>query len=937
MFKKIAKIFSWENIKTLPKRIFRRENFTPKKIGKFILYIIGIIIVFTAVLFIWYGRDLPNPGKIKALQPAQSTKIYDRNGNLLYDIHGEQRRTIIDSKDIPDTLKQATVAIEDKVFYKHHGVDFTSILRAVYYDIINRGKSQGGSTITQQYVKNALLTNEKTFDRKLKELILSIEIEFMYSKDQILTMYLNEIPYGSNAYGVEEAAKTYFGKSAKDLNLSESATLAALPQAPTYYSPYGNHPDKLEARKNTILDYMAAQNYITEDQAKAAKEEKVTYVPYKENITAPHFVMYVKEKLVDLYGEETVNEGGLKVTTTLDLDKQKIAEEAVNWGYERNASYNSPNASLVSMDPKTGQIIAMVGSHDFYDKENDGQVNVADTDQQPGSSFKPLVYATAFKEKYNPGYVLWDVTTDFGNYTPHNYNGNNYGPVTIRTALSNSLNIPAVKILSLVGIDKALETAHSMGITGLNDPDKYGLSLVLGGGEVKLVDLTTAYGVFANKGTLHETTPFLKIEDSGGKTLYEYSDTKGKKDVLDPQVAYEISDILSDNQARSMTFGGLQAYLSFDDRAVAVKTGTTEENRDAWTMGYTPSVVTGVWVGHNDNTPMGKGADGSIVAAPIWHRYMENVLANTNIEQFEQPEGIKKVTVDKLSNKKPTDNSPETITDIFASWQIPTEFDDIHVKAKVCMICNGEKLANDQCPSDQTEERTFTNLHSERPDNPKWEQPVLAWARNNGMFVSSPPTESCDISGQMPTISISSPSSNQTVSGNFTFSADAKSVFGVQKVEFFVDGVSIGEDNSSPYQTSYNANYLSNGNHELSATVTDNKGLKVKNSITVNAAKDTTPPAAVTSVSLTPQSQSVSFSWKNPSDSDFTKTRIYVSTTSGVLGTKHPTEISGTAGGTSTYTISGLTTGTKYYFSIRPVDSSDNENQSSTQYSATPL
>jgi len=937
MFKKIINFFSWSNLKTLPKRIFRRENFTLKKIGIFILYMIGIVFIVTAILFAWYSRDLPTPGKIKAMTSAQSTKIMDRNGKVLYDIYGEKRRTIIDFKDIPDSIKKATVATEDKDFYKHHGVNFTSIARAVLADITRGAKVQGASTITQQYVKNALLSPEKTFDRKIKELILSIELEFMYKKDEILAMYLNEIPYGSNAYGVEEAAKTYFGKSAKDLTLVESATLAAMAKAPTYYSPYGNHPDKLETRTNYVLNRMVAQKYITEDEAKTTKAEKVTYVPYKDNITAPHFVMYVKEKLVDLYGEKMVEEGGLKVTTTLDLDKQQMAEDVVDWGDAKNQKYGSPNASLVSIDPKTGQILVMVGSHDFFDKENDGQVNVADTEQQPGSSFKPIIFAAGFKEKYNPGYVLWDVTTDFGNYTPHNYNGNTYGPVTIRTALANSLNIPAVKMLALVGMDKALETAHEMGITTLNDPKKYGLSLVLGGGEVKLIDLTTAFGVFADSGILHETTAFLKIEDSGGKTLLEYNQNKGKKDVLDNQVAYEISSILSDNPARNMMFGALQANLSFGNRPVAVKTGTTQENRDAWTMGYTPSVVTGVWVGNNDNTPMTGGADGSVVAAPIWHKYMDNVLKDTPVEQFERPAGIQDVSVDKLSNKKPTENSPEIIRDIFASWQVPTQFDDIHIKAKVCMICDGEKLASDLCPADQTEERTYTNLHSEEPDNPSWENPVLAFAENHGIFVSDPPKESCDLDSKMPSLTITSPTNGQTVSGNIAISADAKSSFGVKKVEFFIDGVSVGEDDSSPYSINYNATYLSSTSHQLSAIVIDNKGLKFKDTISINVIKDTTPPGPVSAVSIIPQLASITFSWKNPADSDFTKVRIYISTVSGALGTKHTSDVVGSPNSTSNYTINGLVSGTHYYFTLRPVDTNDNENTSTTQYSGTPL
>lgn len=929
----------WQNV-TNPlkiKKIFTKENFTPKKIGKYLLYALGGFLILSAILFAWFSKDLPTAGKIKALRPIESTKILDRNGNVLYDVSGDQRRTVIDFNQMPDSVKQATIAAEDKNFYKNFGISFTGILRSLYYDVTGKsGYLAGGSTITQQYVKNALLTPQKTLTRKIKELILTIEVSVMFSKDQILGMYLNEIPYGSNAYGIEEASKTYFGKSAKDLTLAESTTLAALPKAPTYYSPYGSHPDKLKARQEYILDRMVDLKYITSDQAKDAKAQKLTFVPYRQNITAPHFVMYVKDKLVEMFGEQMVEEGGLKVTTSLDPDKQKIAEEAIQWGYERNQRYGTPNDALVSIDPKTGQILAMVGSHDYFDSENDGQVNVTDSERQPGSSFKPIVYATAFKGKYDPAFTLWDVRTDFGNYSPQNYDGSTHGPVSMRTALANSLNIPAVKTLGLVGVDKALQTAHDLGITTLNDPKRYGLALVLGGGEVKPVDLTTAYGVFADKGVLHATTPILKVQDSGGKNLYEFNENKNKKEVLDPQIAYEISNILSDNNARNMVFGGLQANLSFGNRPVAVKTGTTQEYHDAWTVGYTPSIVTGVWVGNNDNTPMKNRADGSVAAAPIWHRYMDNVLKNTDTEQFERPAGIKDVTVDRFSNKLPTANSPETITDIFASWQVPTENDDIHVKVRISKIC-GDKLATDDTPADQVEERTYTNLHSEKPDNPSWEGPVRAWAEANGIHISSPPTETCTLDNQKPTINITEPQSGKTVSGVFSISADVKSNFAVKYVEFFIDNISIGSDSSSPYSISYNANSLSAGSHQISAVITDEKNLTAKSTITINSVQDTTAPGSVSNVSLNPQSGAVTISWKNPADADVSKVRIYVSTVSGSLGAKHANEIPVTANSTTTYTVSGLGSTIHYYFTLRPVDTSGNENQSTTQYSAVAL
>lgn len=935
---RIVDFFKWSNLKTLPLRIFRRENFTPKKIKKYLIWGLGGFLLFVALLFIWYSKDLPTFGKIKKLHPIESTKIMDRNGQVLYDVHGEQRRTVIDFNDMPDSIKHATIAAEDKDFYKHFGFSVSGILRSVYNNITGKkGYLAGGSTITQQYVKNALLSPKKTLTRKLKELILTVEVEIMFSKDQILAMYLNEISYGSNAYGIEEAAKTYFDKSAKDLTLAESVILASLPKAPTYYSPYGSHPDKLEDRKNYILERMASLNYISEEEAKKAKAEKLTYVPYRENITAPHFVMYVKEKLIELYGEQMVEEGGLRVTTTLDLEKQKIAEEVIDWGYERNKKYGSPNAALVSIDPKTGQILTLVGSHDFFDTENDGQVNVTDMERQPGSAFKPVVYATAFKGKYNPAFVLWDLTTSFGNYTPHNYDGSTHGPITIRQALGNSLNIPAVKMLYLVGLNKALETAHEMGITTLNQPERYGLSLVLGGGEVKPIDLTTAFGVFANQGTLHETTPLLKVEEPDGKVIYEYKENKGKKQVLDPQVAYQISDILSDRGARSWTFGGLSSYMTVGDRALAVKTGTTQEYRDAWTVGYTPSLVTGVWVGNNDNTVMKNHAAGVVAAAPIWQRYMAKMLDGTPAEEFERPEGIKEFTVDKFSNKIPTQHSPEKITDNFASWQVPTEYDDIHVTARICKVCEEDKLATGLCPADQVEERTYTDLHSEVPDNPNWEGPVRAWAESHGIHTSSPPTESCNLENSLPTITISNPQSNQTISGDFNINAEVSSVFGIKQVEFFIDNISIGSDSDSPYSISYNANNLSSDSHQISATVTDNRSLTAKNSITVTVVQDNNPPDNVSNINLTPQSKAVSLSWKNPADSDLSRVRIYFSTVAGSIGAKYPNEIPATPNSNSIYTIGSLNSSVRYYFTLRTIDNSGNENSSTLQYSAIPL
>ncbi|MCD6399285.1 PBP1A family penicillin-binding protein, partial [candidate division WOR-3 bacterium] len=898
-----------------------------------------IVFMFIAILFIWYAKDLPTPNNIKNWHPIESTHIYDRDGNLLYDVSGDIRRTVIDFEDMPESIKQATISAEDKDFYKHHGISYTGIARALLDNITGKHSyTSGGSTITQQFVKNALLSPKKTYTRKLKEVILTIEIELMYSKDEILAMYLNQIPYGSNAYGIQAASEIYFNKNAKDLTLAESAVIASLPKAPTYYSPYGQHPDKLEERKDYIIGRMAKLGYITEKQADQAKAEKLNYQIRKENITAPHFVFYVKEKLIEEYGEQMVNEGGLRVTTTLDPNKQKMAEESIANGMAKVKRYGGSNAALVSIDPKTGQVLSMVGSYDFFDTENDGQVNVAISDRQPGSSFKPIAYAAAFQGKYNPGYTLFDLTTDFGGgYIPNNYDGVKHGPVSMRYALANSLNIPAVKTLALAGIDKTIDLAHDMGISTLNDPDRYGLALVLGGGEVKLADLTTAYGVFANNGILHNTTPLLKVENRDGKILYEFNENKGKKDVLDPQIAYEISNILSDKKARSYTFGNISALNVGNRNNVAAKTGTTQEYRDAWTIGYTTTVVTGVWVGNNDNTTMRSGAAGAVVAAPIWNSYMSKVLANTPDEEFTRPEEIQDITVEKFSNKLPNSQSAETVTDIFATWQAPNEKDDANIKVTICTLCEGEKLATDECPEQYRKERTYTNIHSAMPDNPNWENPVRAWLNSHGYYSSTPPTETCEAGKERPSITITNPTQDQSVSGSFDCIAQASSYFGVKSVQFYIDNSLVGTDASEPYSISYNSNDLSLGPHTLKVKVIDNKDLTAENTVTFISNGDQTPPGNVTSVGLTPDYGSITIKWKNPSDSDLSVVRLYISTTATKIGNLYPTEISVNPNSISQYTINSLVSGTKYYFTLHPVDTSGNENQSVTQYGSTPL
>ena len=928
---RLKKIFPFHN----PLNIQKILHPNKRKLKIWSLRTVLGFILLILLMFAWYAKDLPTPGKIKRRQAAAATQIFDRNGNELYAIHGDTKRIMVNTPDIPDVVKKATMTAEDRNFYKHHGINIRSIGRAFLYNLSHKNSIQGGSTITQQFVKNALLDPKRTWTRKIKELILSIEIEIMYSKEEILTMYLNEIPYGSNTYGIEAASETFLGKHARDLNLSEAATLAALPKAPSYYSPYGIHPDKREARVNWVLDSMADLNYISRDEANVAKKDakNLKFIPRKENISAPHFVMYIKDLLVDKFGEQAVEEGGLKVTTTLDGDVQKKAEESVQSGAARRFdSIDASNASLVAIDPKTGQILAMVGSRDFFDQAIDGQVNVAISERQPGSAFKPVVYATSFKKQYNPAFTLWDVTTDFGNYTPKNYDGTVRGPVSMRQALAGSLNIPAVKTLYLAGLDNVLDQAHKMGITTLNDRNRYGLSLVLGGGEIKLLDLTTAYGVFANNGTLSETTPFLKIVDAKDKVLEEYKENK--KEVLDPQISYQISSILSDNGARAYIFGSRSA-LYFGDRQVAAKTGTTSEYRDAWTFGYTPQIVAGVWVGNNDNAPMTAGAAGAMAAAPIWHDFMEGYLSGKPAEDFPLPSAIQEFTVDKYTNKLPSGG--ETVTDIFSSWQIPKERSQNVGKVRIDKFTG--HLATDDCPEQFTEEKIIMNIHSELPENPNWERPVRAFASGMGIIITAPPEgeETCVGLTNKTSIDIQSPANNSTVSGVFTISASVSSAVAIQKVEFLIDNTLIGTDTLKPYSVTYNANNLSSGKHRISVSVTDASGLTSSDSIVINkvSGPDTSPPGPVSAVRINPRPNYADVYWTNPGDADLTLIKIYLSQSRNSLGSvKARIDAKGSQQSTQ---ISGLANGKTYYLTFQTVDAKGNENTDSTKYELTTL
>ncbi|TSD05032.1 MAG: putative penicillin-binding protein [Parcubacteria group bacterium Greene0714_36] len=683
----------------------RFKSYREKRTAFFVLGISAAAIFGGAMSVYSLVGDLPNPERLSERTVEESTQIYDRTGKvLLYEIHGDERRTVVPLADIPDSVKQAALVAEDINFYSHGGLDWRGIFRAIGKNISAGDFSQGGSTITQQLIKNSLLGSQKTISRKLKEQILAVLLERKYSKDEIFGWYLNQIPYGSNAYGISAAARLYFGKEVGELTLAESAAIAALVKAPTYYSPYGSHKDELLRRKDWILERMADAGFISPEESDAAVHAPLAFVPMREAIRAPHFIQFVREYLDETYGEAVVLKGGLRVTTTLDWTLQEEAEKIVREGAEANKNLvKAYNAALVAVDPRSGDIVAMVGSKEYMgDAEPAGctagitcafdpYVNIATRRRQPGSAFKPFVYATAFKKGYTPETVLFDVPTEFhpacnpdGSpgplisdqkqcYHPQNYDDTFRGPVDLRHALAQSLNVPSVKTLYLAGMEDAIKTAEDMGITTLDDPRRYGLSLVLGGAEVTLLEMTSAFGVFATEGVRHPVSAILRVEDRNGITLEEKRDISVP--AMDTNIARVMNSVLSDNDARVPIFSP-SSSLFFRDRQVAAKTGTTQDFRDAWTIGYTPSLAAGVWVGNNDNTPMNQKGLSVMVAGPIWHKFMEIALAVGPREYFAVPDPLSAgkpifrgsyragpaVKIDKISGKLATaDTPPELI------------------------------------------------------------------------------------------------------------------------------------------------------------------------------------------------------------------------------------------------------------------------------------
>ena len=618
----------------------------------FLLCLIG-----AGAFVIFFLFFVPSVHDFESIKRGETSLLYDRTGeHILYQIHGEENRKPLNHDEIPNVARLATIAIEDENFYNHGGVDPRAIFRALRVNIREGGFEQGASTLTQQLARSVVLSREKTIERKVIEALLAIKIDFFLTKEEILDRYLNQVPYGSNSYGIEAAAETFFDKKAKDLTLGEVTLLAALPNAPTLYSPYGNNTNALVKRQQIIIEKLLRNGWITKTQAADAIKENAlqNVIPLKRSIAAPHFVFAVLEEVEAEYGRDILEYEGMHIYTTLDWEAQQKAEEVIKRGAEFNAKWGASNEALVALDAEKSEILAMVGSKDYFSKEIDGKVNVATSPRQPGSSFKPLVYATAFEKGYQPETMLFDLPMNFGpdgqgtEYEPQNYDGRTHGLISMRQSLSNSLNIPAVQTQYLAGIDNTLEQVKKMGLHSLGDPNRYGLSLVLGSGEATLLQMANAYAVFSQEGIYQKATGILRVEDRDHKIIREHTPT-GER-VLSTETARKISSILSDNKARSMVFG-TNTPLAFPNGGVAAKTGTTQEFRDAWTIGFTKKVALGVWVGNNDNTTMREGADGVFVAAPIWRSYMDYLVTRfppASFTEYQKVESEKPLLTGKM-------------------------------------------------------------------------------------------------------------------------------------------------------------------------------------------------------------------------------------------------------------------------------------------------
>ncbi len=785
-----------------------------------------------------------------------STVILDREGETLYDIYQDQNRLPVKFDDVPEYLKQATIAVEDKDFYKHQGFSLSGIIRGMGACIFLR-RCQGGSTLTQQLVKNALLTNQRTLPRKIKEAILAIQIEKKYKKDEILLMYLNEAPYGGTAVGVESAAQYYFGKPVRELNLVESAVLAGLPQSPTQYSPFSGQPKAYVWRTEQVLRRMREDGYISGFQETEAKKqlETVKFTDDNGSLRAPHFVAYVKDQLIERFGSKLVEGGGLKVTTTLDWKFQDKAQEIVKEEVDKAKNLKVTNGAAVAIDPSTGEILVMVGSKDYTATDSSGyKYNVAVQGlRQPGSTIKPFTYAAAFKKGYTAATVLMDVDTKYPSgdpkkpeYNPKNYDSKFRGPVQLRYALGNSINTVAVKVSALVGIRDVLRLGYDMGLTTLEPTDEhikqFGLSLTLGGGEVTLLDITSAFGVFATQGNRHDPVSLLKVEDPRGKVLYEYKPTPARS-VVAPDLAYLISDILSDNDARKDVFGP-KSYLVVSGKTVAVKTGTTDDKRDNWTVGYTPSVVVGTWVGNNDNSPMNPAlASGVTGAAPIWNRIISDILKTKPDEPFIRPDSIIEMDIDSYGGGTPQNGNP-TRKERFIKGTEPTGLSTVYQNLKISRK-DGDKLANSiEIAKGEYDTRQFVVFAEQDPVSSdgknRWQEAIDPWiaAQSDAKFHA--PKDTYQGTDTI-TVTIKDPGNESRVDTNdVSVRVEASSLNTITKVEIFVNGDKKKERSDAKFTDSVS---IANGPYQsIKVKATDDKGNSAETEIHISVNQAFTTP-----------------------------------------------------------------------------------------------
>lgn len=819
--------------------------------------LLGGIFVVVVVLAI-FSRDLPNPNQLLERSEELSTKLVDRNGESIYEVYGEKNRSLIELEDVPSHLINATLASEDSNFYLHQGISLRGMLRAFRNTITGKGL-QGGSTLTQQVVKNAFLTQERTVARKLKELVLSLQLENRYSKDEIMQMYLNETPYGGQSYGVLTASRAYFSKHPVELSVAEAAFLAGLPQRPTKYSPYGSDPSAGIERKNYVLylmnmrgwlDASGQRHYLNDDEYEAARVEELEFEPASASFKAPHFVFYVREVLAEVYGEEFVEQAGLQVTTTLDLEMQETFEDIVKEEVESASYVNIGNGALVAIDPQTGQVLAMVGSKDYFaDSEPEGCVsgitgensctfepnlNVTLAKRQPGSSIKPITYATMFAQGYTAAYPLLDVPSVFRgvdagkDYEPENYDGEFRGPMSIRKSLGNSINVAAIRAVQLVGVDQMIKTAEKLGITTFDQPERYGPSITLGGGETKLLEMTGAFAAFAVDGIYREPTPILEIKDAQGKVLYSWRDNGGER-AVDEEVAFLISDILSDDGARSGVFG-FGSLLHIPGHQVAVKTGTTDDMRDNYALGYTKEIAIGTWVGNNNNEEMYRVASGISGATPIWRRAMIHALQDKEPDKFVAPDTVKKFEVDKLTGGLPYQDF-ETRNEWLIVGTEPTSVSNWYQRLEICT--EDGKLANDECKdADETKVKTFIGIQAERAD---WQMDVDAWISENysgedeyfpPMMVSQLEFDGDDVEKEDPVVEIVDVSDGDEVPRHFRLKVEVSTARDVKKVRIYLDGDQVASDESFPYGYNFAFEESQVGEHTFKAVAEDKKGNK---------------------------------------------------------------------------------------------------------------